>query len=63
MRESEGKVEILGTRGPVIDENLVRAEGTRTRLGARQAPWGELQTDRGKWSPASVAWRVEESRG
>ena len=36
MRE----VEILGTMGPVIDENLVRAQGSRTRVGAGQGAMG-----------------------
>ena len=52
MREGESEVEILGTMGPVIDENLVRAQGTRTRVGAGQVA-----------IPAPVPWRVEESRG
>ena len=39
MRESEGKVEILGTRGPVIDENLVRAQGT-CKAGSRAGAMG-----------------------
>lgn len=63
MREDESEVEILGTMGPVIDENLVRAQGSRTRVGAGQLPCGELQRDQGKRSPAPVAWGVEESRG
>ena len=36
MRE----VEILGTMGPVIDENLVRAQSSRTRVGAGQGAMG-----------------------
>ena len=38
--KSEG--EILGNhkRGPVIDENLVRAQGTRTTVGAGQGAMG-----------------------
>lgn len=40
MREDESEVEILGTMGPVIDENLVRAQGSRTRVGAGQGAMG-----------------------
>ena len=40
MREGESEEEILGTMGPVIDENLVRAQGTRTRVGAGQGAMG-----------------------
>lgn len=62
MREDESEVEILGTMGPVIDENLVRAQSSQWWEQVK-VPWGELQRDQGKWSPAPVAWGVEESRG
>lgn len=62
MREDESEVEILGTMGPVIDENLVRAQSSQWWEQGK-VPWGELQRDQGKWSPAPVARGMEESRG
>ena len=40
MREDEREGEILGPMGPVIDENWVRAQGSRTRVGAGQGAMG-----------------------
>lgn len=41
MREDESEVEILGTMGPVIDENLVRAQSSQWWEQVK-VPWGEL---------------------
>ena len=73
MREDESEVEILGTMGPVIDENLVRAQGSRTRVGAGQGAMGGTaegpgQEDSSTCGPGSggiqrVKFRMQEWGG
>ena len=69
MRE----VEILGTMGPVIDENLVRAQSSQIRVGAGQGAMGGTaegpgQEDSSTCGPGSggiqrVRFRMQEWGG
>ena len=56
MREDESEVEILGNhkRWPVIDY-LVRAQGTRTRVGAGQGAMGAAAEGPGLVEPSTCA--------